>query len=186
MKFKKFMKRIKQLHKHLPEQVELPSEEWFKANVPKEGRIDYLARGVHKLLTVKLQEVDNIEEPAKNTNEDTTESLTGIDATLAERGSNYGKFENHAKLSQSLQVLFEGHVRRYGQPEKYTDSMNEAIQLIMHKLARIANGSPMYIENFRDICGYAQLIINELETTEGATDAKVSKIVREDNKWVEQ
>jgi len=163
MKFKKFMKRIKQLHKHLPEQVELPSEEWFKANVPKEDRIDYLARAVRSLLAVKLQEVDNIEEPAKNTNEDTTESLTGIDATLAERGSNYGKFENHAKLSQSLQVLFEGHVRRYGQPEKYTDSMNEAIQLIIHKLAEIATSDPTNVKSWDSLVYYTTLIYSELK-----------------------
>ena len=164
------MEAIYIIQAELPSDVELPSKEWFKSNINKKDREDYLASAIEELalfkLTEKLSGNDNdadgepeSEGSTEATNEDTP---TGIDATLAERGANYGKFTNHSELSQKLQVAFESHVLKYGQPEKYTDSMNEAIQLIMHKLARIANGDPTYVDNYVDISGYATLIVKEL------------------------
>jgi len=187
MKFKKFMKAIRFINDELPIETTLPSKEWFKTNIAKKDRKGYLDVAIEQLSVLKsiedLKQDNGYKEPDETSNEE-PEQPTGIDATLTERGSNYGKFENQANLSQKLQVAFEQHVLKYGQPENYTNSMNEAIQLIFHKLSRIANGSPMYIENFRDICGYAQLVVNELETTEGATDAKVTKITKENGEWV--
>jgi hypothetical protein len=45
--------------------------------------------------------------------------------------------------------------------------------MILHKLARIVNGDANYIDSWRDIVGYSQLVVDELLITEGSTDVKV-------------
>jgi len=85
-----------------------------------------------------------------------------VEETLKQRGNRYGEFTNHAELSQGLKNMFVQHVKLFGQPENFTDSMIEAAEMIMHKLARIANGDPTYDDNWRDIAGYAQLIVDEI------------------------
>ena len=39
----------------------------------------------------------------------------------------------------------------------------ESIDMICHKLGRIANGDPFYDDSWRDIEGYARLVTNFLE-----------------------
>jgi hypothetical protein len=78
-----------------------------------------------------------------------------IDDTLAQRGTRYGSFKNHAKLSQQLQTVALVH----SLPEPY---MQESAAMICHKLARIANGDPYYDDSWRDIAGYAQLVVDIL------------------------
>ena len=78
-----------------------------------------------------------------------------IDATLAQRGTRYGSFESHAFISQHLSDVM--HTRDL--PEPY---MVEAAEMICHKLARIANGDPYYDDSWRDIAGYAQLVVDIL------------------------
>lgn len=86
-----------------------------------------------------------------------------VEATLKQRGNRYGEFHNHADLSQKLKSIFNGHVEAHGQPENFTNSMSESIEMIFHKLARTANGDPTYDDTWRDIAGYAQLIVDELD-----------------------
>lgn len=38
--------------------------------------------------------------------------------------------------------------------------------MILHKVSRIINGDPSYADSWRDIAGYAQLIVNELDKAE--------------------
>lgn len=85
-----------------------------------------------------------------------------IDQTLAQRGNRYGSFSKHAELSQNLKEVFITHVVDYGQPDNFTPEMSEAIEMIFHKLARIGNGDPAYDDSWRDIAGYAQLIVDIL------------------------
>ncbi len=91
-----------------------------------------------------------------------------IQATLAERGKRYGGFEEHAELSVNLLTQFEDRIRdradELGTPvdEHYPAYMQESIKLIMHKLARIANGDPHYDDSWRDIAGYATLVVDIL------------------------
>ena len=83
--------------------------------------------------------------------------------TLKQRGNRYGEFKNHATLSQEFKDIFHAHVVDYGQPAEFTPAMTEAIEMIFHKIARIANGDPTYDDNWRDIAGYAQLVVDELQ-----------------------
>jgi len=85
-----------------------------------------------------------------------------VETTLVQRGNRYGEFKNGAKLSQTLKSAFDKHIIKYGQPENFTASMTESLEMIFHKLARIANGDPTYDDTWRDIAGYAQLIVDEI------------------------
>ena len=43
-----------------------------------------------------------------------------------------------------------------------TASQKEALDMIQHKIGRILNGDPTYDDSWKDIAGYATLIVNEL------------------------
>ena len=83
-----------------------------------------------------------------------------IDAVLAERGKRYGKFEDHAKISQSLQAIMR---RANSSWDKMQPDQREALEMIAHKIARILNGDPDYLDNWVDIAGYATLVVNRLQ-----------------------
>lgn len=84
-----------------------------------------------------------------------------IDETLQQRGTRYGSFKNHAAISQELQRVF-----RQGCVASGKDTLDpflvESVNMICHKLARIANGDPYYDDSWRDIAGYAQLVVDIL------------------------
>jgi hypothetical protein len=87
--------------------------------------------------------------------------MSDIPQILAERGSRYGQFSDHATLSQSLQRLILSHMNRIN-PQQLEPYMVEALVMICHKLARIANGDPWYTDSWTDIGGYSQLVVEEL------------------------
>lgn len=61
----------------------------------------------------------------------------------------------------------------------------EGLVYIFQKLARIASGDPNYIDNYRDIAGYAQLIADYLEKeAEEATDTKIIKKQKINGVWI--
>ena len=84
-----------------------------------------------------------------------------INDTLKERGSRYGKFANHAELSQNLKNAVFTHINQYGITQLQPYQV-EAMEMILHKVARIANGDPYYDDSWRDIAGYAQLVVDIL------------------------
>lgn len=82
-----------------------------------------------------------------------------IQSTLDERGKRYGSFSGNAKISQELKSVC------WSQPHwaRLSNSQCEAVEMICHKLGRVLNGDPTYADSWRDIAGYAQLVVNELE-----------------------
>ena len=86
--------------------------------------------------------------------------MTQIDNTLAERGTRYGKFTGHARITQHLkQVMFA-----YKDRQELDDDMVEALEMIAHKIGRILNGDPRYADSWIDIAGYAKLVADRLDT----------------------
>lgn len=84
-----------------------------------------------------------------------------IDEVLERRGKRYGEYQNVSQLSQALKEAL--HVApSWQQMEPY---MQESLDMICNKLARICNGDPYYDDSWRDIAGYAQLVVIELEKT---------------------
>ena len=83
-----------------------------------------------------------------------------ITEILEERGKRYGKFKDHAEISQRLKYVVRD--RR----DVLLDDQREALEMICHKIARILNGDPNYADSWIDIAGYAQLVADRLQGVE--------------------
>ena len=86
--------------------------------------------------------------------------MSDIEDTLHERGSRYGKFTGHAEITQDLKRLIAGHLDT--RKKTLDDDQQEALDMICHKIGRIVNGNPNYDDSWRDIAGYAELIVKRL------------------------
>lgn len=82
---------------------------------------------------------------------------------LNERGIRYGKFKEHAMVSQSLKIVIKGHLNLHG--KVVSPDQIEALEMICHKIARIVNGDPDYSDSWHDIAGYAKLVADRLDGT---------------------
>ena len=80
--------------------------------------------------------------------------VSDIENTLTERGSRYGKFEEHAQVTQELKEVAQGHPNYH----KLHAPHKEALDMIFHKIGRILNGDPDYADSWHDIAGYATLV----------------------------
>lgn len=90
-----------------------------------------------------------------------------VSEILVERGSRYGKFSSHAEITVALKDVFFKAIWRRVDTEEEFDAlfppyMQEAMDMILHKIGRIANGDPFYDDSWIDIAGYAQLVVDEL------------------------
>jgi hypothetical protein len=81
-----------------------------------------------------------------------------VDAVLSERGARYGKFTDHARITQSLKTIID-----QCDNGKLSWSQRESLDMIAHKIGRILNGDPNYADSWVDIAGYAKLVADELE-----------------------
>lgn len=79
---------------------------------------------------------------------------------LAERGERYGEFHGHASVTQQLKLTMKQHRKRGGPPvwRFLADDQREALEMIAHKIGRILNGDPDYVDSWDDIAGYAKLV----------------------------
>lgn len=82
-----------------------------------------------------------------------------VNKTLDERGERYGKFRNHAELSQKLKQEMKKKATWWD----LSPSQQESLEMIANKIARILNGDPNYADNWHDIAGYATLIDLQLQ-----------------------
>lgn len=89
-----------------------------------------------------------------------------IHAILTERGSRYGKFSDHAHITQLLKSTAIAETERIHGVNSYmrrlSPAQRESLEMIFHKIGRILNGDPNYADSWIDIAGYAQLIADEL------------------------
>lgn len=83
----------------------------------------------------------------------------GIRDVLTQRGKRYGEYIDVSATSQTLKGVIEAG-DAYDEMEFY---MKESLAMIANKLARIVNGDPYYDDSWRDIAGYAQLVVDELD-----------------------
>ena len=84
-----------------------------------------------------------------------------ITALLEERGARYGKFVDHAQLTQTLKNVIYNHGKK--NMEGFNADQKEALDMICHKVGRIVCGDPHYADSWRDIAGYALLVADRLE-----------------------
>jgi hypothetical protein len=81
-----------------------------------------------------------------------------LDEILAERGSRYGTFKNHARITQDLKALMVSTPNW----NRLSPSQTESLEMIAHKIGRILNGDPNYEDSWDDIAGYSKLVADEL------------------------
>ena len=88
--------------------------------------------------------------------------MSDINAVLSERGSRYGAYEYHARVTQALKSVMSDFVKADGTApwDNLQPYHREAIDMILHKLGRIINGDPDFDDSWVDIVGYAQLVVN--------------------------
>lgn len=83
-----------------------------------------------------------------------------ITQLLEERGSRYGEFEQHARITQAIKYGMGSEA-----PEDYfalPPYMKEGLEMIAHKIGRIINGDPYYLDSWDDIQGYAKLVSDQI------------------------
>lgn len=110
--------------------------------------------------------------------------MSEVNATLEERGNRYGSFVGHAKITQDLKDIAKFHLT--SRNKKLACDQQEALDMIFHKIGRIINGDADYIENFRDIAGYATLVMNRMKDSDGSTDVQVIRIKKREGMWVNE
>lgn len=90
-------------------------------------------------------------------------STTNVNEMLAGRQATYGAFENHATISQALKRAMQDSPNW----SKLTDVQKEGLEMVQHKIARMLNGDPSYLDNIVDIVGYSTLVKDVMETNDG-------------------
>jgi hypothetical protein len=81
-----------------------------------------------------------------------------IASTLAERGTRYGDFSEHARITQNIKRAMADSPNWGALP----DPMKESLEMLAHKVGRILNGGPHYHDSWHDIGGYAKLVADTL------------------------
>jgi hypothetical protein len=81
-----------------------------------------------------------------------------IEGTLAQRQDTYGDYKDVAFMAPELKKL----LRTRGNWPDMSPPMQESMDMICNKLARILNGNPYYADSWHDISGYATLVVKEL------------------------
>lgn len=84
--------------------------------------------------------------------------MSNVQQTLNERGSRYGKFEDHATIAMVLKNAFRTCLGW----SRLAFDQQQALDVIADKIARILNGDPNYPDNWHDIQGYAKLVEDRL------------------------
>lgn len=81
-----------------------------------------------------------------------------VEDTLDQREKTYGSFTGHSALSQA----FKSQMKCTDGWSRLQPDQKEALDMIQHKIARILNGDPSYIDSWHDIQGYAKLVEDRL------------------------
>lgn len=87
--------------------------------------------------------------------------MNDIAETLQQRGSKYGRFDDQGRIEQAIKRAMHDSPNWTTLP----DDSKSAIEMIATKLSRILKGDPEYDDNWRDIAGYAQLIVDRINGT---------------------
>jgi hypothetical protein len=84
--------------------------------------------------------------------------MSDIAETLAERGTRYGSFVGHAKITQAVKRAMADSPNW----NELADDQREALEMIAHKVGRILNGDPDFHDSWHDIVGYTKLVADRL------------------------
>ena len=98
--------------------------------------------------------------------------MSNLNDTLNERGNRYGKFDQHAEITQAIKSILRGEIPTLKDETKeklarvyaaLAPDQKEALEMTAHKIGRILNGNPNYSDSWHDIAGYNKLVTDRLE-----------------------
>lgn len=84
--------------------------------------------------------------------------MTTITDTLAERGTRYGEFPEHARITQNIKRAMADSPNWAA----LADDQKETLEMVAHKIGRILNGDPNYLDSWFDCIGYLTLVHSAL------------------------
>ncbi|MEH8108014.1 DUF6378 domain-containing protein [Gallibacterium anatis] len=84
---------------------------------------------------------------------------TEIENILTQRRQTHGRFIDNAITAQTLKATVRNSPN--WSTGALTLTQREAIDMILHKIARLVNGDPHHEDTMIDIVGYAQLMLDE-------------------------
>jgi hypothetical protein len=87
--------------------------------------------------------------------------MKDVTETLDQRENRYGDYKDVSATSQWLKDI----IHAGGSWNAMEPYMQESLDLIANKLARIVNGDPFYDDSWHDVGGYAKLV--EIELAKG-------------------
>jgi len=85
--------------------------------------------------------------------------MTDIEALVAERTTRHGDFNDQARIAQALKRAVQCEPTW----EMLRDTHREAIDMILHKVARIVAGDPNFHDHWDDIGGYAKITRDRIQ-----------------------
>ena len=107
--------------------------------------------------------------------------MSEIHDLLNERGNRYGEFKTHAEVTQKIkEALFSGASFAYLDYDQ-----KEALEMVAHKLGRIVNGDPNYLDSWVDIIGYTQLVLDRLKNDQEPVYEPEVSVVKEEEPYAE-
>lgn len=86
-----------------------------------------------------------------------TGKIAILNEVLAERGKEYGDFEQMCAVIQSIKTAIND-----GNTSGLLPHQQEALEMIAVKIGRILTGNPNNVDSWRDIAGYATLVADRL------------------------
>ncbi len=85
-----------------------------------------------------------------------------VNDVLDAREKTHGSYDDVASMAQALKDNMRG-----GKNWKHLDDMQrETLEMLASKIGRILSGNPHEVDHWRDIAGYAQLIVNAYSVSE--------------------
>lgn len=103
-----------------------------------------------------------------------------VAATLAERGSRYGNYAEHARITQAIKSAMADSPNWLA----LAPDQRETLEMVAHKIGRILNGDPDFHDSWHDINGYVRLVADRLlsqaehNTPDHITDSNRSAITK--------
>lgn len=89
--------------------------------------------------------------------------VDAVKALLGERGKTHGDYTRHAAVTQDLKRCIHFWLNKRGedgQPD-LSDEAKETLDMIAHKIGRVIAGQWDHPDHWRDISGYASLVIED-------------------------
>jgi hypothetical protein len=123
------------------------------AEVARIANINYgHAWNICKSMLAKVQ-AEPTPEPKPEPKADNVETI------LAQRGKDYGDYASKAQFIQNMKLL----IRMSPNWFDLDPDMRESMEMIVHKMGRIAYGDPSHLDSWIDIAGYAKLVSDRLQ-----------------------